>query len=140
MSKTWEERPLSKTKMALKEIESQLEIVKNDIYNASQKNKLSLLQQIDVIEDWYALYHIVCKEMNYKCKECPFLECITTEWDSDTQKYEDYYDCKFEFGSGYVRDIIPYIEKYRDKIDRYKKNEDEDEIHDTMEWKKRFEK
>jgi hypothetical protein len=138
MSKTWEERPLSKAKMAMKQINEQLSIIQNDIDTASRNNKLSLLEKIDVVEDWYALNHIVCREKEYKCKDCPFLECITTEWDGS--KYEDYYDCKFEFGSGYAGDIIPYIEKYREKIDQYKKNEDDEEIHNTIEWKNRFQK
>jgi hypothetical protein len=138
MSKTWEDRPLSKAKMAMKHINEQLNILQNDIDTASRKNNLSLLERIDVIEDWYALKHIACKEKEYECKDCPFLESITTEWDGS--KYEDYYDCKFEFGSGYAGDIIPYIEKYRTKIDQYKKNEDDEEIHSTMEWKNRFQK
>ena len=54
------------------------------------------------------------------------------------QEYVDCHTCKFDFGSGYAGDIIPYIEKYRDRIDAYKKGEDDDEIHDTMEWRERF--
>ena len=61
MSKTWEDRPLSKSKVALVEIKNQLEIISQDVEQASTKSQLDLLQKIDVIEDWYALYHIVCK-------------------------------------------------------------------------------
>lgn len=142
MSKTWEDRPLSKARIALKEIEEQLEIVKTDIQSASRKNNLSLLEQINVIEDWYALNHIVCNEKNFNCRECPFLESIDRDYDADAPNGE-YYElehCKFAFGSGYAADIVPYIEKYREKIDAYKKNEDNDEIHDSREWHKRFEK
>lgn len=138
MSKTWEDRPLSKSKMALKEIKKQLSIIEEDITKSSSKNNLSLIEKIDVIEDWYALNHIVCKEKKYKCENCQFLEFTEREWDSDRQKYEDYHTCKFDFGSGYANDIIPYIDKYREQIDVYKKNEDDKEIHDTIEWRKRF--
>ena len=136
MSKTWMDRPLSNTKMALSEINKQLQIIRDDVKKASLKNNLSLLEKIDVIEDWYALEHIVCNDMDFKCENCPFLEMTTTEWNGD--KYEDYHTCKFEFGSGYAGDIIPYIEKYRDRIDAYKKGEDDDEIHDSIEWRNRF--
>lgn len=109
MNKTWEDRPLSKSKVALVEMQRQLEIISKDVEQASTKNQLDLLQKIDITEDWYALYHIVCKEHNFECKGCPFIETATEEWDSDTNSYETYYDCKFEFGSGYAGDIIPYI-------------------------------
>ena len=140
MSETWMNRPLSESKMALVEIEKQLNIIKEDIERSSQKNELSLLEKISVIEDWYALNHIMCNDMDFICENCPFLEMTTKEWDSDTNEYEYYHDCKFDFGSGYAGDIIPYIEKYRDKIDAYKKHEDDDEIHDSIEWKSRFQK
>ena len=136
MSKTWEDRPLSKSKMALVEIDKQLEIIREDIKKTSLKNSLSLLEKIDVIEDWYALEHIVCNDMNFQCEKCPFLELTVREWDGE--EYVDCHTCKFDFGSGYAGDIIPYIEKYRDRIDAYKKGEDDDEIHDTMEWRERF--
>ncbi|ERI98203.1 hypothetical protein LK422_09665 [Blautia massiliensis (ex Durand et al. 2017)] len=138
MSKTWENRALSKSKVALVEMQRQLEIISKDVEQASKKNQLDLLQKIDIIEDWYALYHIVCKEHNFECKDCPFIETATEEWDSDTNSYETYYDCKFEFGSGYAGDIIPYIEKYREKIDRYKKKEDEEQIYTSRGWHKRY--
>lgn len=63
---------------------------------------------------------------------------VTREWDSDLQDYIECCDCKFDFGSGYAGDIIPYIEKYRDKIDKYKREENDNEIHDTIEWRNRF--
>lgn len=60
MNKTWEDRPLSKSKVALVEMQRQLEIISKDVEQASTKNQLDLLQKIDITEDWYALYHIVC--------------------------------------------------------------------------------
>lgn len=59
MSKTWEDRPLSKSKVALVEMQRQLEIISKDVEQASTKNQLDLLQKTDIIEDWYALYHIL---------------------------------------------------------------------------------
>ena len=46
------DRPLSNSKMALSEIDKQLSIIREDIKKASLKNSLSLLEKIDVIEDW----------------------------------------------------------------------------------------
>ena len=48
MSKTWMDRPLSNSKMALSEIDKQLSIIREDIEKASLKNNLSLLEKIDV--------------------------------------------------------------------------------------------
>ena len=117
------DRPLSNSKMALSEIDKQLSIIREDIKKASLKNNLSLLEKIDVIEDWYALQHIVCNDMDFECRKCPFLESIDRDYDC-TAPNGEYYECtncKFDFGSGYAGDIIPYIEKYRDRIDAYKK-------------------
>ena len=141
MSKTWMDRPLPNSKMALAEIDKQLSIIREDIKKTSRKNNLSLLEKIDVIEDWYALEHIVCNDMDFKCEKCPFLESIDRDYDC-TAPNGEYYECtncKFDFGSGYAGDIIPYIEKYRDRIDAYKKDEDDNEIYDSVEWKNRFE-
>ena len=140
MSKTWMDRPLSNSKMALAEIDKQLSIIREDIKKASLKNNLSLLEKIDVIEDWYALEHIVCNDMDFKCEKCPFLESIDRDYDctAPNGEYYECINCKFDFGSGYAGDIIPYIEKYRDRIDAYKKGEDDDEIHDSIEWRNRF--
>lgn len=140
MSKTWEDRPLSKSKMALVEIDKQLQIIRDDVKKASLKNNMSLLEKIDVIEDWYALQHIVCNDMDFECRKCPFLESIDRDYDADAPNGE-YYECehcKFDFGSGYAGDIIPYMEKYRKRIDAYKNGEDDDEIHDAVEWYERF--
>ena len=140
MSKTWMDRPLSNTKMALVEIDKQLQIIRDDVKKASLKNNLSLLEKIDVIEDWYALQHIVCNDMDFKCEKCPFLESIDRDYycDAPNGEYYECTNCKFDFGSGYAGDIIPYMEKYRKRIDAYKKGEDDDEIHDSIEWRKRF--
>lgn len=140
MSKTWMDRPLSNSKMALSEIDKQLSIIREDIKKASLKNNLSLLEKIDVIEDWYALQHIVCNDMNFKCQECPFLESVDIDYDCDAPngEYWECEHCKFDFGSGYAGDIIPYIDRYRDRIDAYKKCEDDGEIHDSIEWRNRF--
>ncbi len=51
MNKTWEDRPLSKSKVALVEMQRQLEIISKDVEQASTKNQLDLLQKIDITED-----------------------------------------------------------------------------------------
>lgn len=138
MSKTWEDRPLSKSKIALEEISRQLEIIRNDVKDAGHKHNMSLLEKISVIEDWYALNHIVCNDMNLECEECPFCESVTK--DRNEEECEISYNCKFEFDSAYAGDIVPYIEKYRERIDAYKESEDNDEIYSTIERRGRLAK
>lgn len=59
MNKTWEDRPLSKSKVALVEMQRQLEIISKDVEQASTKNQLDLLQKIDITEDWYGRLFLV---------------------------------------------------------------------------------
>lgn len=125
--------------MAIKGIEEQLEILKCNVQSAS-RNTLSLMEKIDVIEDWYALQHIICNEKEFECRKCPFLESIDRDYDADAPNGEYYgcANCKFDFGSGYAADIIPYIEKYRAKIDEYRNREEADNVKEAREWHKRL--